>query len=155
MNPRILYNLLFFVVGHLVVVDGMVIPTTRNILNDNMKVKSTSVVDRRDTLKKALLYTPLTTTLTFLASSSFEKTQQQAQASESDLSFEGATFSDPINHPGGTRTIKFLPDKTVGGYQLAQVFGGGGRGEPKEYILPAVILKSSGTIIIDFSPKGK
>lgn len=63
-------------------------------------------------------------------------------------SFVG-TFSDPINHPGGTRTVKLVGDK-VGDYQLAEVVGGGGRGEPEQYVLPAVILGGR-TIVIDFS----
>ena len=64
-----------------------------------------------------------------------------------------ASYSDPINHPGGTRTIKLVDGAKVGDYQLAQVFGGGGRGEPKEYVLPAVIVGGR-SILIDFSPKG-
>ncbi|KAL9189104.1 hypothetical protein ACHAXT_011594 [Thalassiosira profunda] len=64
-----------------------------------------------------------------------------------------ASYSDPINHPGGTRTIKLVDGAKVGDYQLAQVFGGGGRGEPKEYVLPAVIVGDR-SILIDFSPKG-
>jgi len=63
------------------------------------------------------------------------------------------TYSDPINHPGGTRTIKLLDGAAVGDYQLAEVLGGGGRGEPKEYVLPAVVVGDR-AIIIDFSPKG-
>lgn len=62
-----------------------------------------------------------------------------------------ATYSDP-NHPGGKRTIKLLGDIS-GDYSLAQVYGGGGVGEPKEYVLPAVILGNR-AIIIDFTPKG-
>ncbi len=62
------------------------------------------------------------------------------------------TFTDPINHPGGTRTIKLLGEK-VGDYQLAEVQGGGGRGEPANYILPAAVIGGR-TIVIDFSPKG-
>ncbi|CAJ1956105.1 unnamed protein product [Cylindrotheca closterium] len=62
------------------------------------------------------------------------------------------TYSDPINHPGGKRTITLLEGKT-GDYQLAQVQGGGGIGEPDNYILPAVILGDR-SIIIDFSAKG-
>lgn len=38
------------------------------------------------------------------------------------------TYSDPINHPGGKRTIQLLEGK-VGDYQLGQVVGGGGIGE--------------------------
>ncbi|GFH58921.1 hypothetical protein CTEN210_15397 [Chaetoceros tenuissimus] len=62
------------------------------------------------------------------------------------------TYSDPINHPGGKRTIKLLDEK-VGDYQLAQVIGGGGRGEPANYVLPAAVIGDR-TIVIDFSPKG-
>lgn len=63
------------------------------------------------------------------------------------------TYSDPINHPGGKRTITLLDGQRTGDYQLAQVQGGGGIGEPENYILPAVILGDR-SIIIDFSPKG-
>jgi len=62
------------------------------------------------------------------------------------------TFSDPINHPGGKRTIRLL-GTNVGDYQLAEVIGGGGVGEPKNYILPAAVIGDR-TIVIDFSPKG-
>jgi hypothetical protein len=62
------------------------------------------------------------------------------------------TFSDPINHPGGKRTIRLL-DSKVGDYQLAEVQGGGGIGEPKSYVLPAAVIGDR-TIVIDFSPKG-
>jgi len=74
-------------------------------------------------------------------------------AVESSTTLNGATFTDPINHPGGTRTIQFLPGMKTGDYQLAQIQGGGGRGEPKSYILPAVIIGDA-TILIDFSSKG-
>lgn len=63
------------------------------------------------------------------------------------------TFTDPINHPGGKRTITLLENQKFGDYQLAQVKGGGGRGEPADYVLPAAILGDR-TIVIDFSPKG-
>jgi len=63
------------------------------------------------------------------------------------------TFTDPINHPGGKRTIKLLDGQKLGDYQLAEVLGGGGRGEPENYVLPAAILGDR-TIVIDFSPKG-
>merc|ERR1740124_161647 len=62
------------------------------------------------------------------------------------------TYSDP-NHPGGTRTIRLLENMKVGDYYMAEVTGGGGRGEPKNYVLPAVAIGSR-FIIIDFSPKG-
>ena len=78
------------------------------------------------------------------------ETQAITQAASANA-FLG-TYSDPINHPGGKRTIKLLGD-TSGDYTLAQVYGGGGVGEPKEYILPAVVLGNR-AIVIDFSPKG-
>eukprot|EP00545_Synedropsis_sp_CCMP1620_P012974 CAMPEP_0119013584 /NCGR_PEP_ID=MMETSP1176-20130426/8530_1 /TAXON_ID=265551 /ORGANISM="Synedropsis recta cf, Strain CCMP1620" /LENGTH=153 /DNA_ID=CAMNT_0006966685 /DNA_START=20 /DNA_END=481 /DNA_ORIENTATION=+ len=74
-----------------------------------------------------------------------------ATATTTTSPFEG-TFSDPINHPGGTRTIKVIGE-SIGEYTLAQVEGGGGRGEPKSFVLPALIVGDR-AIIIDFSPKG-
>ena len=64
-------------------------------------------------------------------------------------------FSDPVNHPGGTRRISLLDGggSSVGDYRLASVRGGGGRGEPREYVLPALVIGDR-AIIIDFSPKG-
>ena len=81
-----------------------------------------------------------------------------AMAATNNGSIKGAeafvgTYTDPINHPGGKRTIKLLDGQKVGNYQLAEVLGGGGRGEPASYVLPAVVIGDS-TIIIDFSPKG-
>ena len=70
-----------------------------------------------------------------------------------DASAFVGTYSDPINHPGGKRTLMLLEGQTVGDYQMAEVRGGGGVGEPKSYVLPAVILGGR-AIIIDFSPKG-
>ena len=61
------------------------------------------------------------------------------------------TYSDP-NHPGGTRTVRLLEAK-VGEYQLAEVAGGGGLGEPKSYVLPAVAVGDR-ALVIDFAPKG-
>ncbi|KAL3794588.1 hypothetical protein HJC23_008044 [Cyclotella cryptica] len=64
------------------------------------------------------------------------------------------TYTDPINHPGGKRTIQLMDGpSSTGDYVLAQVYGGGGVGEPKEFVLPAIILGDR-AIIIDFSPKG-
>jgi hypothetical protein len=74
-------------------------------------------------------------------------------ATPADASAFVGTYSDPINHPGGKRTIVLLEGQTVGEYQLAEVRGGGGVGEPKSYVLPAIILGGR-AIIIDFSPKG-
>jgi hypothetical protein len=76
----------------------------------------------------------------------------EASASASDGSAFVGTYSDPINHPGGTRTIRLLEEK-VGDYQLAEVAGGGGIGEPKSYVLPAVVIGDR-AIVIDFTPKG-
>lgn len=81
---------------------------------------------------------------------------ESAMAKASDGSAFCGTFSDPINHPGGTRTIRLLEsnsDDKLGDYQLAQVIGGGGIGEPKSYVLPAVVIGDR-AIVIDFSPKG-
>ena len=77
----------------------------------------------------------------------------QAAATATGADAFVGTYSDPINHPGGKRTIVLLEGKTVGDYQLAEVQGGGGRGEPLNYVLPAAILGDR-MIIIDFSPKG-
>lgn len=59
-------------------------------------------------------------------------------------------YTDPINHPGGFRDISLLPNG------LAEVRGGGGRGEPASFILPARMDQVDGkvAITIDFSPKG-
>lgn len=76
-----------------------------------------------------------------------------AEAAQGAAAFEG-TFTDPINHPGGTRMIRLLGGGSkAGDYQLAEVRGGGGRGEPASYVLPAAVLGDR-TIVIDFSPKG-
>ena len=82
------------------------------------------------------------------------------------------TYTDPINHPGGTRTIEFqespFSNFLGGAYQLATVKGGGGRGEPELFELPAMIFECPGNkqvltrasnsgklcITIDFTPKG-
>ena len=64
-------------------------------------------------------------------------------------------YTDP-NHPGGFREVSVLPGK-VGSYQLAKIEGGGGRGEPESYTLPAVIIERADRqqIIIDFSAPPK
>jgi hypothetical protein len=65
-------------------------------------------------------------------------------------------FTDPINHPGGVREISLL-DVKMGPFQLAKVKGGGGRGEPASYELPAMVgIGPDGQeiITIDFTPKG-
>jgi hypothetical protein len=76
-----------------------------------------------------------------------------SKASAADGSAFVGTYSDPINHPGGTRTIRLLDESKVGDYQLAEVLGGGGIGEPKNFVLPAVVIGDR-AIVIDFSPKG-
>ena len=72
-----------------------------------------------------------------------------------DASIFIGRYTDPINHPGGYREINLLPTK-LAGFQLAEVKGGGGRGEPASYTLPAMVGKVNGqdAITIDFSPKG-
>ena len=65
-------------------------------------------------------------------------------------------YTDP-NHPGGTREVTLLPDK-IGAYRLANVHGGGGKGEPASYDLPAIIVEradAAASIIIDFSAPPK
>lgn len=108
--------------------------------------------DGRNASRRELLHAMVTSgsALTFLGAS---------PASAATTNISGAekfcgTFSDPINHPGGTRTISLIgSDDVVGDYRLAQVVGGGGIGEPKEFVLPAVVVGDR-AIVIDFSPKG-
>lgn len=112
----------------------------------------------------------MTTTTRRLALHSFfllSSTPLVGQASaEEDVSVLLGTYTDPINHPGGIRNIE-LTGTGFAGYQLAKVTGGGGRGEPKSYELPAMIFNCPGNrvglgrassgklcITIDFSPKG-
>lgn len=106
--------------------------------------------DRRDFLQAAFVSTLAAASLASSPSPAFAASGGAGGAAV----FVG-TFSDPINHPGGKRTIKLLDgdNSIVGNYQLAQVEGGGGIGEPKSYVLPAVVLGDR-LIIIDFSPKG-
>ena len=85
---------------------------------------------------------------------------ESARAAAAEAAADPATrfcgaFSDPVNHPGGTRRISLLDGggSSVGDYRLASVRGGGGRGEPREYVLPALVIGDR-AIIIDFSPKG-
>ena len=82
-------------------------------------------------------------------------TPAPALASDSPSVFVG-TYTDPNNHPGGTREITLLPGQ-VGAYRLANVKGGGGRGEPDLYNLPALIIErpESQQIVIDFSVSPK
>lgn len=67
-------------------------------------------------------------------------------------------YTDP-NHPGGYREITLL-DTYTGDRRNAQVEGGGGRGEPQFYTLPATVGmvnvqgKQKLVITINFAPKG-
>jgi hypothetical protein len=105
---------------------------------------------RRDIFQSSLT---AAAALAVTASSSFSEPAHAATTGSSSA-FVG-TYSDPINHPGGTRTIRLLEGQSsvVGDYQLAEIQGGGGVGEPKSYVLPAVIFGDR-AIVIDFSPKG-
>lgn len=106
-------------------------------------------VDRRNALFG--IATTATTTLTTIIPPVPSAQAAEAASTQGSQAFVG-TFSDPINHPGGKRTIRLL-DSKVGDYQLAEVVGGGGLGEPKNYVLPAAVIGDR-TIVIDFSPKG-
>lgn len=87
-------------------------------------------------------------TMAAVLSSTLAVGQAANAASVTESSFVG-TYADPINHPGGKRTIRVVGNK-IGDYQLAEVVGGGGRGEPANYVLPAVVIGDR-SIIIDFS----
>ena len=103
-----------------------------------------SATSRRDMLHSMLA---MTSTIGIISSNP----STSAAASKGGEVFVGK-YSDPNNHPGGTRTVKLL-DGSIGDYQLAEVRGGGGLGEPKDYTLPAIVVGGR-AIIIDFSPKG-
>ena len=111
-----------------------------SLSSPNIK-KSQEHVNRRN----ALAGIAATTFATLLSS------PEPTLAAQGAGAFVG-TFADPINHPGGTRTIRLL-DQKVGDYQLAEVIGVGGVGEPKHFVLPAAVIGDR-TIVIDFSPKG-
>ena len=113
-----------------------------SVLDEDTTDTATS---RRDMLHSML---SMTSTIGILSSN---PSTSSAAASSGGKVFVGK-YSDPNNHPGGTRTIKLL-DVSIGDYQLAQVRGGGGIGEPKDYTLPAIVVGGR-AIIIDFSPKG-
>ena len=115
--------------------------------DNESKPSSSTINNSRKKFLQAMFTSAISTTL-----------MQPTVASAANTSPKGAaaflgTYSDPINHPGGTRTITLIDGASNGDYQLAQVKGGGGRGEPVEYILPAVIFGDR-AIVIDFSPKG-
>jgi len=117
-------------------------------LYNNSPVEEGSEEGRRSALIRGAC-----TAMTFLTSVNTMASYSSAANAmvKADASAFVATYTDP-NHPGGKRTIRLLNQK-VGNYQLAEVQGGGGRGEPENYVLPAVILGNR-SIVIDFSPKG-
>lgn len=121
--------------------------------DDDVGTLSSSAIDNN---RKAFLHSMLTAAATAVVTTvtlePATAASAAAPAASKASSFLG-TYSDPINHPGGTRTITFIEGAANGDYQLAQIKGGGGRGEPTEYILPAVIFGDR-AIVIDFSPKG-
>jgi hypothetical protein len=93
--------------------------------NGNKKpAAAATVVNRR----AALTGVTATAAVAIVGGTILSPTAAIAAGSKGAEAFVG-TFTDPINHPGGKRTIKLLEGKTVGDYQLAEVLGGGGRGE--------------------------
>ena len=61
-------------------------------------------------------------------------------------------YTDPENHPGGTRKIT-VDDGTIGVFRQAWIDGGGGEGEPESYTLPALV-KGDRIIARPRRPKG-
>ena len=120
--------------------------------DDNVAFTMMSSSSAMDNNRKAFLQSMLTASAAVVTSTLQPITAANAATSSQAAAFLG-TYSDPINHPGGTRTITLIDGASNGDYQLAQINGGGGRGEPKEYVLPAVIFGDR-AIVIDFSPKG-
>jgi len=116
--------------------------------DNEIKLSSSTIDNSRKKFLQAMFTSAISTTIMQPTVASAATTSPKAGAA----AFLG-TYSDPINHPGGTRTITLIDGASNGDYQLAQVKGGGGRGEPTEYILPAVIFGDR-AIVIDFSPKG-
>ena len=115
-----------------------------------MKLQMSASDDTTDTAtsRRDMLHSMLAITTIGILSAN---PSTSAAASSGGEVFVGK-YSDPNNHPGGTRTIKLL-DGSIGDYQLAEVRGGGGIGEPQDYTLPAIVVGGR-AIIIDFSPKG-
>ena len=60
-----------------------------------------------------------------------------ANANANEKAFEGF-YTDPENHPGGSRKIT-VDDGTIGVFRQAWIDGGGGQGEPASYTLPALV----------------
>jgi len=114
-----------------------------------LKLQMSALDDTTDTSRRNILHSMLATSTIGILSGN--PSTSPAAASKGGEVFVGK-YSDPNNHPGGTRSIKLL-DGSIGDYQLAEVRGGGGIGEPNDYTLPAIVIGNR-AIIIDFSPKG-
>lgn len=110
-------------------------------------VSSLSTPSPKVTRREAIIETAAGTLSLLTASTAMAPTTASAATAKGAEAFVG-TYTDP-NHPGGTRTVR-LVGQPVGDYQLAEVDGGGGRGEPEKYVLSAAILGDR-TIVIDFS----
>jgi len=98
---------------------------------------------------------PLPNRRTVILSAVGTTLSRPATAAEAPSMFVGR-YTDPINHPGGYREIVLL-ENSIGPFRLARVKGGGGRGEPAYYELPAMVGTNPAVgdfITIDFSPKG-
>lgn len=120
--------------------------------NDEGGITTADAIGRRNALG-GMMSTAAAAAAVLSGGASTAIPKSAGAATPADASAFVGTYSDPINHPGGKRTIVLLEGQTVGDYQMAEVRGGGGVGEPKSYVLPAVILGGR-AIIIDFSPKG-
>ncbi|KAL7431355.1 hypothetical protein ACHAXM_002651 [Skeletonema potamos] len=111
--------------------------------DDDVGTLSSSAIDNN---RKAFLHSMLTAAATAVVTTvtlePATAASAAAPAASKASSFLG-TYSDPINHPGGTRTITFIEGAANGDYQLAQIKGGGGR-----------VIFGDRAIVIDFSPKG-
>ena len=108
-------------------------------------------MSRRALVSSVLALTTTATTITKAVAS----TGGMPKSKDATSVFVG-TYTDP-NHPGGTREVTLLNDK-VGAYQLANVHGGGGYGEPASFDCPAFIVERPGkpaSIMIDFSVNPK
>mmetsp|Transcript_30184 Transcript_30184/g.34385 ORF Transcript_30184/g.34385 Transcript_30184/m.34385 type:complete len:216 (-) Transcript_30184:8-655(-) len=114
-------------------------------------ISSSMMTDRRNAITAAAAFS----TSMFLTGTATTENANAAESASSLLSspFEG-TYSDP-NHPGGKRIIKVVQSEkaVLGDFKLAEVQGIGGLGEPKSFVLPAVIIGDR-AIVIDFTPKG-
>ena len=117
------------------------------LLSSIMQVKSYEVASNRAAFLRKVLAGPAAVVAAGLPKASV------AAGAESEPSVFFGRYTDP-KHPGGLRDISLIPGARIGAYRLAKVQGGGGKGEPASYELPAVIIERPGedsTIIIDFS----